>query len=143
MAPAPVEAIPTAEAVSATAADPHALAAAMGRLGGGSRRNGSAAALVAAGTLQADETVELVIAGRFRGHDGVGVLTGRRLLLVNARQWSPEVVEVADLHGAEVEGWIERRAATVRITAAGEVHVMDRIPDTGVAEQFTAAVRSR
>ena len=93
--------------------------------------------------LHDGEQVEIVLVGRFRGHDAVAVLTDRRLLLANAREWDPEVVSVENLSGLEVEGWIERRAATLRLTDGTMVHVMDRINDTSVAETFTAALRGR
>ncbi len=129
--------------MSTTDPDPHRLGVALGRLMGGSRRTAKAAAMAAAATLHDGEQVEAVVAGRFRGHDAVAVLTDVGLLIVNSRQWAPEVVSIDELAGVEVEGWVERRAATLRVTAGGSAHVIDRINDTDVAEAFASAVRAR
>ncbi len=89
------------------------------------------------------EMVELVLGCRFRGEEAVAVLTNLRLMLVNSREWDPEVVEVTDFTGLSVEGWVERRAATIRISSGQGVHVFDRAGDTDVAGLFTTALRAR
>ncbi|MEM7288368.1 MAG: hypothetical protein AAF480_18625, partial [Actinomycetota bacterium] len=146
-APAPavpeVEPTPTAEVVSPTPADPHNLSAALGQLLGGSRRAAKVPAMAALTALADGEQVEIVLVGRFRGHEAVAILTDRRVLLANSREWDPEIVSVENLSGLEVEGWIERRAATLRLTDGTMAHVIDRINDTSVAETFTTALRAR
>jgi hypothetical protein len=104
---------------------------------------GSAAALVAVSLLADNERVELVLAGRFRADNAVMVLTDRSLLIVNARQWAPEIVVVIDIAAFTVEGWIDRRAATIRLSGATETYVVDSIADTALAEQMTTALRRR
>ena len=99
--------------------------------------------MAALAALADGEQVETVLVGRFRGYEAVAILTDRRLLLANAREWDPEVVSVENLSGLQVEGWVERRSATLRLTDGTMVHVMDRINDTSVAETFTSALRSR
>ena len=93
--------------------------------------------------LHDGEQVETVVVGRFRGHEAVAMLTDRRLLIANSREWDPEVVSIENVSGLEVEGWVERRAATLRLTDGTMVHVMDRINDTSVAETLAAALRAR
>lgn len=87
--------------------------------------------------------VEIAVGGRFLGHDGVAILTDRRLLLANGRSWDPEIVSIEALSTLGVEGWVERRAATLRLTDGADVHVIDRINDTGVAESLASALRAR
>ena len=70
--------------------------------------------MAALAALDEGEQVEVVLAGRFRGHEAVAILTDRRLVLANAREWDPEIVTVENLSGLEVEGWVERRAATIQ-----------------------------
>jgi hypothetical protein len=115
----------------------------LGRLAGPSRRAASRPALVAAHHLAPGEVIEFVLACRYLGAEAVAVLTAQRLLLVNAREWKPEITEIVDLRGMQVEGWVDRRAATIRLTLGRDVHVIDRIPDTDLAGQFTSTLRAR
>ena len=119
------------------------MGAALGQLLGGSRRAAKLPSMAALAALDEGEQVEVVLAGRFRGHEAVAILTDRRLVLANAREWDPEIVTVENLSGLEVEGWVERRAATIRLTDGTMVHVMDRVNDTSVAETLTASLRAR
>lgn len=135
--------VPDAATKSSSPADPFGFAAVYRRLNNASRRSGGRPAAILTHLLDDGEIVHHAIVGRFRGEDAIAALTDRRLMLVNAREWHPEVVEVASLAGATVEGWVERRVATVRITAGGDAHVIDRIGDTDEAAGFTAAVRER
>ncbi len=113
------------------------------RLSGGSRRNATAAALVAATKFTSGEVVETVVAGRYLANDAVVILTNRRLLIANDREWDAEIVSISDLANLGVEGWVERRAATLRLTDGAVAHVIDRINDTSVAETLTTALRAR
>lgn len=87
--------------------------------------------------------VKVAIGGRFRARDGAAVLTDRRLLLSNNREWDPEVVSLDRGAGIEVEHWVQRRAAILRFTAGGEQHVMDRVNDLTVAEVLVEALRDQ
>lgn len=136
-----VEPAPSADATSGTAPDAHGLGAALGRLMGGSRRTAKAAALVAATRLADGEMVRAAVGGRFRGKDGVAVLTDRQILLANNREWDPEVVSMPTSAAVEVEHWVERRAAILRIGDGTDSHVIDRINDLGVAESLVEALQ--
>lgn len=96
-----------------------------------------------AGVLADGEMVQSILAGRFRAQDAVIALTDRRLLMVNARPWDPEVVSVEDVSNVRLEGWVDRRVATFRITDGADMHVIDRINDTEIAEGFAATTRAR
>jgi hypothetical protein len=128
---------------STTPSDPHGIDAALGKLMGGSRRTARSATLVAATMLADGEMVEAALGGRFRGEDAVVLLTDRRLILANSRQWDPEVVSIENVSGVTLEGWVERRAAIFRITDRTEQHIVDKINDTDAAEAFATMVRGR
>ncbi len=76
-------------------------------------------------------------------NDAVVILTNRRLLIANDREWDAEIVSISDLTNLGVEGWVERRAATVRLTDGAAAHVIDRINDTNIAETLTTTLRAR
>lgn len=89
------------------------------------------------------ETVRYAVGGRFRAKDGVVMLTNRRLIVANDREWDPEVVVIDDLDAVQIEHWVERRAAILRITADGKAHVVDRINDLEVVETLVESVQNR
>ena len=134
---------PTADAASTTDADPHGLGVALGKLMGGSRRTAKAAALSVASEFEVGEIVEIAVAGRFRACDAVAMLTNRRVILANDRAWDPEIVLIDDVSALVVEGWAERRSATLRLIDGDNEHVFDRINDTDVAESLARAIRAR
>ncbi|MGI9621730.1 MAG: hypothetical protein ACR2PK_02750 [Acidimicrobiales bacterium] len=119
------------------------MGSALGVLLGGSRRTARAAATAAVTTLVDGETVEIVVGGRFLAHDAVVLLTDRRVIIANSREWDPEIVSIDNLGELGVEGWVDRRSATLRLTDGDDAHVVDRINDTTVAERLTAAMRAR
>lgn len=132
-----------ADRASAEPADPSDFGVAWHRLGGASRRGAEAPALVAVAILAEDEKVERVLVGRFRAERAVMVLTTHGLLIVNGREWAPEIVVVTDIGSFDIEGWIDGRVATIRLTGGAEAHVFDSIRDTEIAAEMTAALRER
>ena len=110
---------------------------------GGSRRTARSAALVASTHFEPDEVVEIVVCGRFLGNDAVVVLTNNRLIIANDRQWDPEVISFQNLAGMSVEGWVERRWATLSLEDQSGTYVIDRINDTTVAETLADALQAR
>jgi hypothetical protein len=110
---------------------------------GGSRRTAKAAALSAASELLPGEVVHMAAAGRFQAFDAVVLLTNSRLIFGNDRQWQPEIVIIDDLAPVAVEGWVERREATLRVNTGSETYVIDRIKDTEIAQQLAAELRDR
>jgi hypothetical protein len=142
-APASTPVVPSAEEHSTDDVDPNGFADAWAQLGGASRRTGSAAALVTSALLADEGDVETVLVGRFRGENAVMTLTRGVLFIVNAREWAPEIVVVSDISQFQVEGWIDRRLATIRLSRLDEVYVVDKIADTAMAEGMTSSLRSR
>ena len=74
--------------------DPHGLGLAAPRLGGGARRAGKVAFGVLATVLRDGDGVAVVVQGRFRGEPAVAALVEGRVVVVNDRQWKPDVVEL-------------------------------------------------
>ena len=123
--------------------DPAGLGAAVARLLGGARRAGHAAFMVIARSLEEGEMVQVVAQCRFRGAPGALALTDRRLLVVNAREWEPDVVPVGLEPGLAVRGWQDERRAALVFIREGHELVVDQISDRAIAQEIAAAVRAR
>ncbi|MEO0495503.1 MAG: hypothetical protein AAF081_19015, partial [Actinomycetota bacterium] len=141
-APPEPRAMPDA-AAGPGAADPHQLGAAVGRLSGSSRKAGKAAFSVLATHLEAGETVQMAANCRFLGADGAVVVTDRRMVIANAREWEPDVVPVGLEPGLTVQGWQDERAAALVFGRDGHELVIDRIADRQVAQEIATEVRRR
>jgi hypothetical protein len=79
----------------------------------------------------------------FLGAPGCVALTDRRLLLVTAREWRPDVMTIRLEPGLEVQGWQDERTAALVFSAGGDELVVDRIAERAAAQQLAAAVRAR
>jgi len=123
--------------------DPHGLGAALSRLSGSGRKAGYAAFMVLARILEEGEQIAVVTACRFRGAPAALALSDRRLLLVNAREWEPDVLPVGLEPGLTVQGWQDERYAALVFTRDGHELVVDRIGDRAMAQEIAAGVRSR
>ena len=123
--------------------DPSGLGAAAGRLTGGSRSQGHAAFMVLACSLDDGESVESVAQCRYLGAPGALALTDRRLLVVNAREWEPDVTTVQLEPGLSVKGWQDGNHAALVFAREGQELIVDRIADGAIAQEIAAAVRSR
>jgi hypothetical protein len=123
--------------------DPHLLGASVARLGGGARRAGRLAFAVASAVLGEGEVVECAVQGRFQGVDGAAVLTNRRLLLVNGREWKPDVVELAVDAALTVQGWQDDRTAALVFQAGDRTTTVDHVADRAVAQELAQRIRGR
>jgi hypothetical protein len=134
--------MPTAEAGPGPT-DPHGLGAAVSRLSGSGRKAGYAAFMVLARVLGEGEQVAVVASGRFRGAPAALALTNQRLLMVNAREWEPDVLPVELAAGLTVQGWQDERHAALVFARDGHEIVVDRIGDRAMAQEIAAGVRAR
>ncbi len=101
---------------------------------------------MAAGILSAllddGEVVEQLIYGSFLDKSAVAVVTNRRLMVVNDREWKPDVRSVEFTSGITVEGMGDDRSASVTVAGAGEpVTIVDI--DPGQAREFAHRIRTR
>jgi hypothetical protein len=125
-------------------ADSSGLAGLVGLLGFGARRSSRTAILVAAAVLDADERVERLLVGRSADVPAALLLTDRRLLLADEREWRPHVVSIDVTPGLEVHGLEQDGSATLTFARDGAaVAVLDRIADGAAARSMASAVRQR
>jgi hypothetical protein len=122
--------------------DPKGLGAAAARLSTGSRKRGRVPLLIAAALLD-DELVEAVVQGRVHGFDGAAVLTTRRLLVVNAREWQPDVISVEPGPDLAVQGWQDDRTAALVVQKGDQSVAIDGIDDRPLAVEFAQRLRAK
>ncbi len=99
--------------------------------------------MVLACSLEEGERVEAVVQCRFLGADGAMALTDRRLLIVNAREWNPDVMPVGLEPGLTVQGWQDGGSAALVFARDGHELVVDRIGDLGGRQEITKKIRTR
>ncbi|MGH9212203.1 MAG: hypothetical protein ACRD2C_16200, partial [Acidimicrobiales bacterium] len=124
-------------------ADPHAVGQAAARMGGGGRRVGKVPALILASILDPEDVVEIVVAGRLRGLNGVVALVGSKVVLVNDREWKPDVLVIPVGINLQVQGWQDDRYATLLFQDGEHQEVLERIPDRLLAIEFAQRARDR
>ncbi len=140
--PPPAPAMPSAEAGPGLT-DTHGIGAATAQLTGGARRSGRQAFMVMAAVLQPEERVEVLGQCRFMGADAAIALTDKRLLIVNSREWDPDIETIDLAPGLTVQGWQDQRSASLVFTHAGGTSVVDKFSDMAIAKLLTDQVRSR
>jgi hypothetical protein len=123
--------------------DPCGLGAALGRLGSGSRKGAKAAATAVAVLLREGEIVECLVQGQLFGANAVALLTNARLLVVNEREFRPDVVEFVVDNTISVQGWQDDRAAALLIQRAEVSAQIERIGDKLLAQELAQRIRSR
>jgi hypothetical protein len=121
--------------------DPHALGAAAQRLSGGARRSGKVAMAVLAASLDPGEVVQAVVQGRYRDVTGVAALTEGRVVLVNDREWAPEVTSVPVTSSLTVQGWQDDKVAALVFTDGETSETIDRIGDRPMAMELAQRLR--
>ncbi len=124
--------------------DPSGLGAAYNQMGMFTKRSSRIAVGVLGVVLDAGEMIEVLVAGRYRGNDGVVALTDRRLVVVNDREWRPDVEELVIVPGTTIQGWQDDRSAAVVIQApSGATITIDQINEREHAQRLAAAIRAR
>jgi hypothetical protein len=121
--------------------DPHALAVSVNRLGGGARRAGKVALAVLSALLEEGEVVAVVVQGRFRGVPAVAALVEGKVMLVNERQWKPDVAVLPVDGNLVVQGWQDERTATLTFVTGDRHEVIERIGDRGLAIEMAQRIR--
>lgn len=123
--------------------DPHAVGLAAGRLGSGARRTGKIALAVLGAVLDEGDVVEVLVQGRFRHAAGVVALVGRKVVIVNDRQWKPDAVVVPVGPELQVQGWQDDRSASLTFVSPDGHEVVDTIFDRALAIELAQRVRDR
>lgn len=123
--------------------DPHELGMAVARLSNSARKAGRAALAVASVLLEAGELVECVVQGKVNDLDGVAVLTDRRILVLNDRQWQPDQISFAYDAALGVQGIAEGGSATLTLQRDGVMARIVRIGDVPLAQEAAQRIRAR
>lgn len=121
--------------------DPHGLGLSVSRLGSGARRAGKVALAVLSTVLEDGDVVAVVVQGRFRGEAAVAALVEGKVVIVNDRQWKPDVVVLPVDTQLVVQGWQDERTASLTFVSGDRHEVIERIGDRGLAIEFAQRVR--
>jgi hypothetical protein len=121
--------------------DPHGLGLSVSRLGSGARRAGKVALAVLSTVLEDGEVVAVVVQGRFRGEAAVAALVEGKVVIVNDRQWKPDVVVLPVDAQLVVQGWQDERTAALTFVSGERHEVIERIGDRGLAIELAQRVR--
>ncbi len=125
-----------------TAPDPHGIGGAASRLSGGARKHGRAALAVLGVVLEEGERVEQILVGTYHGVEGAAALVADAVVLVNSREWEPEVRRLSTA-GLAVQGVQDGRSASLSFTAADGQDSFEGVGDTELAVEFANRVRQR
>ena len=131
-----------APAPAPTPDDPHAVGGCVGRLGFSAKRNARVAAGIATAVLDEGEVAEQLIQGSYLGKNAVAVLTDRRLLFVNDKEWKPDIRSIELDDALTVAGMGDERSATLTFSGVGDPAELSGI-DAGHAREFAHRVRTR
>lgn len=142
--PAPAAPAPTPPAAPAPLpGDPHALGPAVARLGNGAKKAGRTALGITSVLLEQGELVECLVVGKVNELDGVAVLTDRRLLLHNDRQWAVDQLSMPLDTALQVQGLAEGNTATLTFVRENIGVPVARIADVPLAQELAQRVRAR
>jgi len=108
-----------------------------------SRRSARVAAAIASSVLEDGELVECLVQGSYQGSNAVAVLTGRRLLVVNDKEWTPAIVSVHLSAGDSVQGFGDDRSASLTFTSGDTVVSVESISDTALARELAQRARAQ
>ena len=123
--------------------DPFGLGAALARLGSGGRKGAKASANAAGVLLHDGEVVECVVQGQYYGANAIVLLTNQRLLVVNDREFRPDVVEIAIDESVSVQGWADDRYAALLVQRNELSAQVERIGDKPLAQELAQRIRAR
>lgn len=134
--------IPSAATTGREHPDPHGFSPLVAHLDPAVLAPRHGALLVAAAAMDSGEHAYGLLAGRYLGHEGVALLTDRRLLAVNARRWSPNLAALPLTPGLTSETWSVEGMLVLRFSCGSTSIVIDGITDGEGSRRFAAAVRS-
>ena len=131
-----------APAPQPTAEDPHAIGGCVARLGFSAKRNARVAAGISTAILEDGEVAEQLVQGSYLGKNAVAILTDRRLLVVNDREWKPDIRSIALDPALTVSGMGDDRSAALTFSGVGDPVEVSGI-DATHAREFAHRVRTR
>jgi hypothetical protein len=92
--------------------------------------------------LKEGDVVEQVLVGTYHNIEGATALVSGDLLLVNVREWQPEVVRVP-LAGMGVQGLADGKMASLQFTSGETQDGFAGVSDTDLAIEFANRIRQR
>jgi hypothetical protein len=116
---------------------------AVARVGNAAKKAGKVALGITSALLQEGELVESLIVGKVNELDGVAVLTDRRLLVHNDRQWQIDQLSMPLDAALTVQGIAEGGTATLTFVREGIGVPVAKVGDVALAQEFAARVRTR
>ncbi len=82
------------------------------------------------------EVVEAVVAGQLYGANALGALTNQRFVVVNDREFKPDVIALTVDAGCVVQGWQDDRNAALLVQSGGQSAQIERIADRPMAVEM-------
>ena len=87
--------------------------------------------------------VRAIVVGKVAGNGAVLALTDRKALLVDDREWRPQVERIALDASLQVQGWQDDRTASLTLVTGGRQLVIDQIVDRPLAVEMAQRIRYR
>jgi hypothetical protein len=119
------------------------LGAAAELLGFNAKRASKVVLGIASALLRDGEQVEALVAGQLLDQTALAVLTGTRVLVVNDREWRPDVEVIPLEAGLTVQGWQDDRTASLTFVLGSRQVVVDHIADRDSAVAMATAIRAK
>jgi hypothetical protein len=91
--------------------------------------------------LDEGDVVTMLVQGGVRGYAGVAALLPDKVVLVNERQWKPDVVVLPLDASLTVQGWQDERSAALTFIVDDRHDVVERILDRGLAIEIARRIR--
>ena len=121
--------------------DPAGPGVAVSKLGLFSKRSGKVSFGILSALLAPGERVQSIVQGRVNGEEGAAVATDRRVLIVNSREWNPDLVEFVYEPGLTVKGWQDDRSAALIFELGSASTTIDQISEREIAQAMAGIVR--
>jgi hypothetical protein len=93
--------------------------------------------------LREGEIVECVVQGQIYGSNCIAALTNTRLLIVNDREFKPDVLDITLDASVTVQGWQDERTASLLIQQGANSAQVERIGDRPLAMELAQRIRAR
>jgi hypothetical protein len=97
---------------------------------------------IATAILDEGEVAEQLVQGSYLGKHAIAILTDRRLLFVNDREWKPDIRAIELDPALTVSGMGDDRSAALTFSGVGEAVEVSGI-DAAHAREFAHRVRTR
>jgi hypothetical protein len=91
--------------------------------------------------LDEGDVVTMLVQGGVRGYAGVAALLPDKVVLVNERQWKPDVAVLPLDASLTVQGWQDERSAALTFSVDDRHDVVERILDRGLTIEIARRIR--